>query len=103
VSTPHPTFIMKFTAQPGKRDALIEQAVKGFELASGIERWSVYRDDEDPDLIWVIETFASDEAVEQHRAHQDQDHVNAVGSLMAGPESFTRTTVHAAAASYPLP
>jgi len=98
-----PTFIMKFTAKPGMRDALAEQAVAGFKLAHGIDSWLVSNDAEDPDSIWVVETFTSAEAVEQHRAHQDKDHVDAIGGLMAGPTSFTRTTVFPVAASYDLP
>jgi quinol monooxygenase YgiN len=103
MSGTQPGFIMKFTAKPGARDALVAQGAKGFDLAHGVERWVICTDDEDPDAIWVIEFFDSDEAVEYHQAHQDSDHTSAVAELLAGPASFTRTAVRPVAASYPLP
>ncbi len=54
--------IGKMTAQPGRRDELVEILVEGVSAMPGCLSYIVAEDPADPNLIWITEAWESKEA-----------------------------------------
>ena len=57
-----PAYIIKMRAKPGLGDKLFELANVGMTNSGASDRFIIAREDEDPDVLWNIEVFKSDEA-----------------------------------------
>ncbi len=88
----------KLTAQPGQRDALIDQLLQAAKLMPEIEGCSLYvinSAPDDPDAIWVYEAWRSQA---DHDASLDHETVKAVIAaarplIAGGGERFVLTPV----------
>lgn len=54
-----PAYIIKMRAKPGKGDRLFELATIGMEKSDSSDRFTMLREDADPDVLWNIEVFRS--------------------------------------------
>ena len=57
-----PGYVIKMRAKPGTGDKLFELCTAGMEKSSASDPLIICREDEDPDVLWCIEVFKSDEA-----------------------------------------
>ena len=57
-----PAYIIKMRARPGLGDKLFELATLGMAKSGASNRFIIAREDNDPDTLWNIEVFKSDEA-----------------------------------------
>ena len=57
-----PAYIIKMRAKPGLGDKLFELATIGMTKSGASDRFIIAREDGDPDTLWNIEVFRSDEA-----------------------------------------
>lgn len=57
-----PAYIIKMRAKPGSGDRLFELATEGMKKSGASDRFIIVREDEDPDVLWNVEVFNSDEA-----------------------------------------
>lgn len=57
-----PAYVIKMRAKPGKGDQLFELASTGMAKSNSSDRFTMVREDDDPDVLWTIEVFRSDEA-----------------------------------------
>ncbi|MBB2915596.1 quinol monooxygenase YgiN [Streptosporangium becharense] len=57
-----PAYIIKMRAKPGQGDRLFELATVGMEKSGASDRFVIAREDEDPDVLWNVEVFRSEEA-----------------------------------------
>ncbi|GAB2846765.1 putative quinol monooxygenase [Hymenobacter ruber] len=57
-----PTYIIKMRAKPGFGDRLLELATIGMHKSGASDRFIMLREDDDPDVVWNIEVFSSEEA-----------------------------------------
>jgi quinol monooxygenase YgiN len=57
-----PAYIVRMRAKPGAGDKLFELATTGMEKSGASDRFIIVREGEDPDVLWNIEVFRSDEA-----------------------------------------
>ncbi|WP_226364755.1 putative quinol monooxygenase [Pseudonocardia sp. ICBG162] len=57
-----PAYIIKMRAKPGKGDRLFELATAGMEKSDSSDRFTILREDDDPDVLWNVEVFRSVEA-----------------------------------------
>lgn len=57
-----PAYIIKMRAKPGMGDKLFELATAGMAKSGASDRFIIAREDEDPDVLWNMEVFKSDEA-----------------------------------------
>lgn len=57
-----PGYVIRMRAKPGCGDRLFELAVAGMEKSGSSDRYIVLREVEDPDVLWNIEIFRSDDA-----------------------------------------
>ena len=66
---PKPAVIVKFTCAPGKRDAYVAAMAPMFEQTereSGAEIYVLNDDAQDPDVLWMYEQYADDDAFQAH-------------------------------------
>jgi len=56
-----PAYIIRMRAKPGFGDKLFELATTGMEKAGASDRFIIAREDDDPDVLWNVEVFNSDE------------------------------------------
>lgn len=61
-----PSYIIKMRAKPGLGDKLLELATAGMEKSAASNRYVLLREDNDPDVIWNIEIFTSNEEKERY-------------------------------------
>jgi quinol monooxygenase YgiN len=61
-----PAYIIKMRAKPGTGDRLFELATIGMEKSGASDRFIILREDGDPDVLWNIEVFRSNEAKEDY-------------------------------------
>lgn len=54
-----PAYIIKMRAKPGMGDRLFELATIGMEKSDSSDRFTMLREDADPDVLWNIEVFRS--------------------------------------------
>ena len=57
-----PGYIIRMRAKPGQGDRLFELATTGMEKSDSSDRFIIAREDDDPDVLWNMEVFRSDEA-----------------------------------------
>ncbi|SMF76157.1 putative quinol monooxygenase [Streptomyces sp. Amel2xC10] len=57
-----PAYIIKMRAKPGHGDKLFALATEGMYKSGASDRFIILREDADPDVLWNIEVFRSDEA-----------------------------------------
>ena len=57
-----PAYIIRMRARPGLGDKLFELATSGMTKSDASDRFIIAREDADPDILWNIEVFKSDEA-----------------------------------------
>ena len=57
-----PAYIIKMRAKPGQGDRLFELATSGMEKSNSSDRFTILREDDDPDVLWNVEVFRSHEA-----------------------------------------
>ena len=78
----------RMTAQPGQRDALIERLQEALRVGdvSGLESFSINAVLDDPDTIWITETWA-DKPAHDTATHSDPvvSATQRVVSLLAEP------------------
>lgn len=61
-----PAYIIRMRAKPGTGDKLFELATIGMEKSGASDRYIIAREDSDPDVLWNIEVFNSDEAKDRY-------------------------------------
>ena len=57
-----PAYIIKMRAKPGAGDKLFQLATLGMKKSDSSDLFIICREDEDPDVLWNVEVFRSDEA-----------------------------------------
>lgn len=57
-----PAYVIKMRAKPGMGDRLFELATVGMEKSGASDRFIIAREDDDPDVLWNLEVFNSEEA-----------------------------------------
>lgn len=57
-----PAYIIRMRAKPGRADELFDLAVAGMHRSDSSGGYIVLRQDDDPDVLWNIEVFRSNEA-----------------------------------------
>lgn len=57
-----PAYVIKMRAKPGQGDRLFELATVGMHKSGASDRFIIAREDEDPDVLWNVEVFNSEEA-----------------------------------------
>jgi quinol monooxygenase YgiN len=79
--------IVRFTAQPGKRDALIAALRPMFavvESEPGTLLYMMHTSVAEPDVVWFYERYVDEAAFERHRSTPEHDSVlAAIGHLLA--------------------
>ena len=53
-------------AKPGAGDKLFELATRGMEKSGASDRYIILREDSNPDVLWNIEIFSSQEAKDRY-------------------------------------
>lgn len=61
-----PAYVIKMRAKPGAGDKLFELATIGMRKSGAADRFIIAREDDDPDTLWNIEVFNSDDAKDQY-------------------------------------
>ena len=88
-----PAYIIKMRARPGLGDKLFELATVGMTKSGASDRFIIAREDEDPDVLWNIEVFKSDEAKATYENSSLADELrNEIIDLLAEPPM--RIAVH---------
>lgn len=81
--------LVKFTAKPGRRDALADHFAAYVPTAlaePGTEVWTVSVSDAHPDTVWLYEVYSSPEAVQAHSGDEAyQRSFRASSAFVAGP------------------
>lgn len=57
-----PAYIIKMRAKSGAGDRLFELATAGMHKSGASTRFIILREDADPDVLWNVEVFTSEEA-----------------------------------------
>jgi len=57
-----PAYIIKMRAKPGLGEKLFELATVGMVKSDSSDRFIIAREDDDPDVLWNMEVFRSEEA-----------------------------------------
>ena len=88
-----PAYIIKMRAKPGQGDRLFELATSGMEKSNSSDRFIIAREDDDPDVLWNIEVFRSDEAKDDYENSSLADELrDEIIDLLAEPPM--RVAVH---------
>ncbi len=61
-----PAYVIRMKAKPGNGDKLFELATIGMEKSGASDRFIIVREDENPDVLWNIEVFKSNEAKDSY-------------------------------------
>jgi quinol monooxygenase YgiN len=81
--------MLKFTAQTGKRDALVAHLIDTARLAKAEEGtllWTVHLSPIDPNAVYLYEAYASDAAKQLHESSDEYATARAgTNALVAGP------------------
>lgn len=88
---------VKFTAKPGKRDALVEillDAATAARSAKDCELYIVNVSDTEPDTVWVTEVWSNPDAHESSLAQEEtRASIELAMPLIAGVESTKVTPI----------
>lgn len=81
-----PAYIIRMRAKPGMGDRLFELASIGMEKSGSSDRFTILREDEDPDVLWNVEVFKSDEAKDSYETSDLADELrDEIIGLLAEP------------------
>ncbi|MCJ2062233.1 hypothetical protein MKK63_05900 [Methylobacterium sp. J-088] len=93
-----PAYIIRMRAKPGTRDRLFELATIGMAKSGASDRYIIAREDGNPDVLWNIEVFNSDEAKDRYENSPLADSLrDEIIELLAEPPM--RIAVHPYSAS----
>ena len=88
-----PAYIIKMRAKPGCGDKLFDLATIGMEKSGASDRFTIVREDDDPDVLWNVEVFKSEEAKAGYENSSLADELrDEIIDLLAEPP--TRISVH---------
>ena len=88
-----PAYIIKMRAKPGLGDKLFELATVGMTKSGASDRFIIAREDGDPDVLWNMEVFRSDEAKADYENSSLADELrDEIIDLLAEP--LMRIAVH---------
>ena len=88
-----PAYVIKMRAKPGLGDRLFELATVGMEKSGSSDRFIIAREDDDPDVLWNMEVFKSDEAKDAYENSPLADELrDEIIGLLAEPPM--RVAVH---------
>lgn len=98
--------MIRFSAQAGKGDTLalhLLQTANIAETEAGTNLWLVHRDPRDADVVWLYETYASDEGLRVHEAGADYARARSETEAMLArpPEVFPLVPVGGKGAAAP--
>ena len=80
-------------AKPGQGDRLFELATSGMEKSNSSDRFIIAREDHDPDVLWNMEVFRSDEAKDAYENSSLADELrDEIIDLLAEPPM--RVAIH---------
>jgi quinol monooxygenase YgiN len=92
-----PAYVIKMRAKPGLADRLFELASSGMAKSDSSDRFIMAREDADPDVLWTIEVFRSNEAKDAYENSPLADELrDEIIDLLAEPP--VRIEVHPYAA-----
>lgn len=92
-----PAYIIRMRAKPGLGDKLFELATAGMTKSGSADRFIIAREDDDPDVLWNMEVFKSDEAKDAYENSPLADELrDEIIGLLAEPPM--RVAVHPYAA-----
>jgi quinol monooxygenase YgiN len=95
-----PAYIIKMRAKPGNGDKLFEAATIGMSKSGSSDLFVICREDEDPDVLWNVEVFRSDEAKDAYENSPLADELrDEIIDLLAEPPM--RVAVHPYSAATP--
>lgn len=93
-----PAYIIRMRAKPGAGDKLFELATVGMEKSGASDRFIIAREDDDPDVLWTIEVFNSEQTKSDYEVSPLADTLrNEIIELLAEPPM--RIAVHPYSAS----
>lgn len=88
-----PAYIIRMRAKPGSGDKLFELATAGMAKSGASNRFIILREDENPDVLWNIEVFTSEEAKDHYENSPLADELrDEILELLAEPP--TRIAAH---------
>ncbi|MCX5040936.1 hypothetical protein OHA99_02730 [Streptomyces coelicoflavus] len=89
-----PGKVLRFKAKPGKGDELFALCAKLSDESDATDKVIIARAEDDPDTLWAMEFFKSDEALAAQDADPRWEELHAqIGALME--EDFTLALVRA--------
>jgi len=88
-----PGYIIRMRARPGAGDRLFELATRGMAKSGASDRFIIVREDDDPDVLWNVEIFNSQQAKAQYEESPLADSLrDEIIALLAEPPM--RISVH---------
>ena len=79
-------YIIRMRAKPGSGDKLFELATLGMTKSGASDRYTILREDGDPDVLWNVEVFRSDAAKESYESSSLADELrDEILKLLAEP------------------
>lgn len=88
-----PAYIIKMCAKLGEGDKLFELATISMKRSGASDRFIIVREDDNPDVLWNIEVFRSDEAKNNYENSSLADELrDEIINLLAEPPM--RIAVH---------
>jgi len=79
-----PGKVLRFTAKPGKGDELFALCAEMSTRSKAVNKAIITRSEDDPDTMWAMEFFKSDEALAAQDADSTWDDIHArIGALIA--------------------
>ena len=97
-----PAYLIKMRAKPGMGDRLFELATVGMQKSDASNRFTILREDDDPDVLWNVEVFTSEESKAAYENSPLADELrDEIIDLLAEPPM--RVSVHPYSALPSLP
>jgi quinol monooxygenase YgiN len=79
-----PGKMLRFTAKPGKGEELFALCAEMSARSEAVDKTIIARSEDDPDTMWAMEWFVSDEALAKQDADPQWDDIHAkIGALIA--------------------
>ncbi|WP_217642247.1 putative quinol monooxygenase [Curtobacterium sp. MCBA15_008] len=95
ISPAQPGKVIRFTAKPGRGDELFALCADASARSSAVDRSIISRSEDDPDTMWAMEWFISDEALAAQDADPSWDAVHEeIGALVTDYESVNVRAVY---------
>lgn len=90
-----PGKVIRFTAKPGHGDELFAKCTEASARSSAVDKSIISRSEDDPDTMWAMEWFTSDEALAAQDADPAWDKIHAeIGALLADFSSVNVRAVY---------